>query len=119
MKSIAIELCELPHRQLGRTGKEKENPYNIFNRIVTESRKYGMGLIIVSQRPSHFPQEVLANTFTKIILKTNSNDYKDAIKNLGIKNKELLKTADNFGYALVSKGGKDYRTTVLPWAVKM
>jgi len=30
------------------TGKEKENPYNILNRIVTEARKFGLALIIVS-----------------------------------------------------------------------
>ena len=87
------------------TGKDKENPYNILNRIVTESRKYGMGLIIVSQRPEHFPDEMLSSIYTKVVLRINENDKKKAISSLGIKKEGLLRHLGNRNVALVGYTG--------------
>jgi len=50
------------------TGKEKENPFNYLNRIVTESRKFGLGIILVSQRISHYSKEMLSNIYCKVLL---------------------------------------------------
>lgn len=92
------------------TGKDKENPYNLFNRIVTEARKYGLGLIIVSQRPDHFPQEMLSNIYTKVCLRLNGNDIISAMKSLGIKEKELFKHTEKVGVGLVGFSGKPFRS---------
>lgn len=69
----------LPH------GAEKNNPYNIFSRLVGESRKYGLALFLASQRVEHYSEEILSNIFTKIILKVKANDYKSVAKALGVK----------------------------------
>ena len=104
------------------TGKEKENPYNILNRVVTESRKFGLGLIIVSQRPSHFPEEILSNIYEKIVLKVNENDIPSAIKSLGVKDKALFtqlavdSTSDSKKYiCLCGTIGADFKSVVLPY----
>ena len=69
----------LPH------GAEKSNPYNIMNRLCTESRKYGLALFLASQRIEHYSDEILSNIFTKIILKVKANNYKSIAKVLGVK----------------------------------
>ena len=67
------------------TGTEKENSYNIMNRIVTESRKYGLALVLASQRLSHYSEEILSNISTKILLGAKSNDYKNVARVFGVK----------------------------------
>ncbi len=69
----------LPH------GAEKNNPFNIFSRIVAESRKYGLAVCLASQRVEHYSEEILSNIFTKIILRVKANDYKSVAKALGLK----------------------------------
>ena len=73
-------------------GKEKSNPYNVMNRIVTESRKYGLALFLASQRLDHYSQEILANIYTKIILEIKPTDYKSAATALGVKEDFLADT---------------------------
>lgn len=73
-------------------GREKDNPYNIMNRIVSESRKYGFMLGIVSQRLNHYTEEILSNIYTKIILKTKPNDFKTVSKVLGVDIKMVSNT---------------------------
>jgi hypothetical protein len=38
-------------------GAEKNNSYNIFNRICLESRKYGLALFLASQRVKHYSKK--------------------------------------------------------------
>jgi len=97
------------------TGKDKENPYNILNRIVTESRKYGMALIIVSQRPDHFPEEMLSSIYTKIVLKINENDVKAAMKSLGIKNVQLFQHLNSKNVALIGHTGGLFQSVQLAY----
>ena len=75
-------------------GKEKDNPYQIMNRIVLEARKFGLGLTIASQRLNHYTEEMLSTMFTKIILKMKPYDYKNISKSLGIPVEQI---ADAFG----------------------
>jgi DNA helicase HerA-like ATPase len=95
------------------TGKDKENPYNILNRIVTESRKYGLALIIVSQRPDHFPEEMLSSIYTKIVLRINENDVKGATKSLGVKDPSLFTHLNQRGVALIGNTGGLFQSVVL------
>jgi len=69
-------------------GKEKENPFNFLNRIVSESRKFGLGVILVSQRISHYSEEMLSNIATKVVLKLSENDKKVVKSKIGIKDKK-------------------------------
>ncbi len=45
----------------------KNNPVRIVSRMLSEIRKFGVGLIIISQSPSSLIENVMANTNTKII----------------------------------------------------
>lgn len=91
------------------TGKDKSNPYHILNKIALEARKYGLGLIMGSQSASHFPKELLANFYTKIILKTDSADEKSTIDVLGIPKREagyFEMLSKKKGLGLLIRGGK-------------
>lgn len=66
------------------SGREKSNPYNIMNRIVTEARKYGLALFLASQRLEHYNDELLANIYTKIILDTKASDIVAISKAMGV-----------------------------------
>jgi len=91
----------LPH------GAEKENPYNVINRIVTESRKYGLALILASQRLSHYSEEILSNIYTKMILGANSNEYKIVSKVLGVKESYIKDTFEKKNrMVIISQGNK-------------
>lgn len=94
-------------------GKEKNNPFSYLNRIATESRKYGLGLIVVAQTSVHFPDEFLRNFFMQIVLTTNKADYDNTRKNFGI-TKELLDMARDFGVALI-KTRIGFTPVRLPW----
>lgn len=94
-------------------GKEKNDPFSYLNRIATESRKYGLGLIVVAQTSVHFPDEFLRNFFMQIVLTTNKADYDNTRKNFGI-TRELLDMAKEFGIALV-KNRVGFTPVRLPW----
>lgn len=88
-------------------GREKDNPYNILNRVVLEARKYGLGLILASQRISHYNAEMLSNIYTKIILKTDESDTKETLAKLGLQGSDYMTTVNkNDGVGLVIRTGK-------------
>ena len=62
------------------SGMEKENFYNPMNRLVTEGRKYGLALVLASQRLNHYSEEILTNVNTKILLGAKSNDFKNVAR---------------------------------------
>ncbi|MDD3465601.1 MAG: hypothetical protein PHE67_00510 [Campylobacterales bacterium] len=94
-------------------GKEKNNPFSYLNRIATEARKYGLGLIVVAQTSVHFPEEFLRNFYMQVILTTNRSDYDNTRKNFGIV-KDLLEMTKDFGLALV-KTRVGFVPVMLPW----
>lgn len=98
------------------SGKEKNDPFSYLNRIATESRKYGLGLIVVAQTSVHFPDEFLRNFYSQIILTTNKADYDNTRKNFGV-TKEHLDMAKEFGVALV-KNRTGFSAVRLPWNSK-
>ncbi|HAL86205.1 MAG TPA: hypothetical protein DCM31_04610 [Deferribacteraceae bacterium] len=96
------------------SGKEKNNPFSYLNRIVTESRKYGLGTIIAVQSPAHLPDEFLRNIYMQVILTTNEADYDVARRVFNLYDKELLRQAKDWGVALVkTKAG--FFSVRLPW----
>lgn len=70
LKSIVIE--EAP-RVL------KEGSSNVFSSIAREGRKFGVGLIAITQLASLIPREVLANMNTKIILGNEMQAEREAL----------------------------------------
>lgn len=84
-----------------------------LNRIAADGRKYGLGLWVASQRPSHITGDVLSNTFTKIVLPVDASD--------------LVKTSKTFNFsadaiaalkpleALVRFGRDAHRLNVCPF----
>jgi len=56
-------------------GEAKSNA--IIRQIAAEGRKFGMGLAVISQRPSRLDKSVISQVSTQVILKvTNPNDIK-------------------------------------------
>ncbi len=70
IKSILIE--EAP-----RVLREGES--NVFSSIAREGRKFGIGLIAITQLASMIPREVLANMNTKIILGNEMRQEREAL----------------------------------------
>lgn len=70
MKSIVIE--EAP-----RVLREGES--NVFSAIAREGRKFGVGLIAITQLASLIPREILANMNTKIILGNEMKQEREAL----------------------------------------
>ncbi|ASJ13230.1 DNA double-strand break repair helicase HerA [Thermococcus thioreducens] len=60
---------------------EKGGTVRILGRIAREGRKFGVGMGLVSQRPSRLNEDVLSQTNTKIIMRiVNPNDQNYVIK---------------------------------------
>jgi DNA helicase HerA-like ATPase len=71
--SPVLIVLEEAHRYLGETAAPIER--NAANRIAREGRKYGVGLMLVTQRPSDLPDTALAQCGTIIALRlSNSAD---------------------------------------------
>lgn len=67
---------------------------SIIRKIATEGRKYGVGLIMISQRPSRIDSTILSMANSYIILKIiNPNDQKyvrDVVESIGEEDAQLL-----------------------------
>ena len=52
------------------TGGDPEAPNRILNILISEGRKFGIGLVLASQRFDHFSKEIRANAAARLIHKT-------------------------------------------------
>ncbi len=75
------------------TSEESEH---IINVIAKEARKFGVRLMLASQSFTHFPEDIIANTMTKIILGIDEYYHKGSADKLRIK-------AEKFGYIIPQK----------------
>jgi DNA helicase HerA-like ATPase len=79
-----------PERGFGEVASSR-----ILRTIASEGRKFGMGLMVVSQRPARVDKSVLSQCNTQVILKvTNPNDLKaitDSVEGMGIGVKESIR----------------------------
>lgn len=60
-------------------GGERDRADNILNELITEARKFGLGMVLASQMSDHFSEEVRANAATWLVLKPM--DMKEAKRN--------------------------------------
>lgn len=92
------------------TSREKNDPYSYLNRIATEARGVGLGIIVAAQSADHFPPEFLKNFYMQIILNTSIADSDTVRKSFGI-DKELLSfVQQGWGNALVKFGRQFVKT---------
>ena len=71
-------VLEEAHRYLGAEASNMAR--EAANRIAREGRKYGIGLLMVSQRPTELPKTALAQCGTIIALRLSSADDQGAIR---------------------------------------
>lgn len=75
-------------------GGERDRADNILNELITEARKFGLGMVLASQMSDHFSEEVRANAATWLVLKPM--DIKEAKRNapnVSVDPQELLQLA--------------------------
>jgi hypothetical protein len=75
-------VCEEAHRYVPNHGQaEYEEAQQAVRRVAREGRKYGLGLMLVSQRPSDIESTVLSQCNSWLILRlTNSSDQEHVAK---------------------------------------
>ena len=76
--SPVLLVLEEAHRYLGEDASALTR--NSANRIAREGRKYGVGLLLVTQRPTELPKTALAQCGTIIALRLSNSDDQSAIK---------------------------------------
>ena len=76
--SPVLVVLEEAHRYLGEGASALTR--NSANRIAREGRKYGIGMLLVSQRPTELPKTALAQCGTIIALRLSNSDDQGAIK---------------------------------------
>lgn len=76
MPIVSIVLEEAP-RVIGKD--VLENGSNVFGTIAREGRKFGVGMVAITQLPSLIPRDILANLSTKIILGTEIGVERQAL----------------------------------------
>lgn len=78
---------------------------NILRTIASEGRKFGLGLLVISQRPARVDKNVISQCNTQIILKvTNPNDIKALSRGLEFMSSEMVEEIKRIpqGVALLS-----------------
>lgn len=66
-----------------------DEPDNIYNVIVKEARKFGLGLWCASQAPTHFSEDFLTTVGTKILLGIDSYYWQSSCRKLNIEESVL------------------------------
>jgi hypothetical protein len=83
------------------TPVKKDAPFNALNRIVTEGRKFGLGLILSSQFVGHVSRDVLVNTFTKILMRVDKTEIGTTSRRFRLE-EALLQSLEKPGDALIN-----------------
>lgn len=76
-------VCEEAHRYVPNTGEAQyEAAQDAIRRIAKEGRKYGLGLILVSQRPSEVEATVLSQCNSWIVLRLTNEKDRDHVRSI-------------------------------------
>lgn len=76
--SPVLVVVEEAHRYLGKEAAEMTR--EAANRIAREGRKYGVGLLLVSQRPTELPDTALAQCGTLVALRLTNLEDQGAVR---------------------------------------
>ena len=98
--------------------KDKESSTQIFNRIASESRSKGLGLILSSQSLTKFSNVVNINIPNKIIFKTLGSDINATRKLVNIQDKKdssFTKINASFGVGLYINESQEKNLFLAPW----
>lgn len=92
---IAI-FCDEAHLYIPQNTKQgiEAQSLNSFERIAKEGRKYGIGLVVITQRPSEVDRTVLSQSSNFIAMRLTNDDDQNVIKKL------LPDSLGNFGELL-------------------
>ena len=97
-------------------GGERDRADGILNELMTEARKFGLGMIIASQMSDHFSEDVRANAATWLVLKPM--ELKEARKNaanVSVDGEDLMRLAGRGdGFYRDKATGRGRRIQVLP-----
>lgn len=74
------------------------SPYNVFARLAREGRKFGIGLVALSQIATMIERQILANFNTLIALRTKHRADIDYMSNIGVPAEALPSLSDREGY---------------------
>jgi len=76
-------LCDEAHLYIPNSGNTSDIPSLIsFERIAKEGRKYGVGLVVISQRPSEVNRTILSQCNNFIAMRLTNADDQNVIKHL-------------------------------------
>jgi hypothetical protein len=100
-------------------GGDRDRADNILNELITEARKFGLGMIIASQMSEHFSEEVRANAATWLVLKPmDIREAKKNAPNVGVDPEDLTRLRGRGdGYYRDRAGGRARRIQVMPRGV--
>jgi DNA helicase HerA-like ATPase len=83
-------VMEEAHNFCPERGFEKAVSSNILRTIASEGRKFGLGLLVISQRPARVDKNVISQCNTQIILRvTNPNDIRALSRGLEFMSSEM------------------------------
>jgi hypothetical protein len=105
-------ILEEAHRFAPRSGESKA--ISIIRRILAEGRKFGIGMCLISQRPSKIDGDVLSQCMTSVIMRiVNPSDQESIRTSVESVGREVLKELPGLtkGQAIVS--GRAVNTTVM------
>jgi DNA helicase HerA-like ATPase len=81
--SPGMVIIEEAHNYVPERGTGNAASTNIIRTIAAEGRKFGLGLMVISQRPARIDKNILSQCNTQIIMRvTNPNDLKALSKGL-------------------------------------
>jgi hypothetical protein len=82
-KSPVLLVCEEAHRYVPNKGEAQyEAAQNAVRRIAKEGRKYGVGLLLVSQRPSEVEATVLSQCNSWIVLRITNDADREHVRSI-------------------------------------
>ena len=81
--SPVLLVCEEAHRYIPNRGEAQyESAQDAIRRIAKEGRKYGIGLFLVSQRPSEVESTVLSQCNSWIVLRTSNDSDRNHVRGI-------------------------------------
>jgi hypothetical protein len=98
----------------------KEDPHAILNRIASEARKFGLGLIVASQYSGHLSRDILMNCFAKVLLKTDKIEIPPTARRF-MAERDMLVMLLAPGVGLINFGDEEQyaRIRVLPYVERV